>query len=74
MIQLVVDLVIGGGFLAVVYRVYLAISAGKEKLVEIKNDVKVSQDEAKDAKDRKAADKAGDDFNRAVDKFNSDQS
>jgi len=70
MIQILTDVVIGGGFLAVVYRLYLAIAAGKEKLVEIKNDTIVQQDEVTDAKQETkiATDEAN--FNAAVDKFN----
>jgi hypothetical protein len=72
MIQILTDIVIGGGFLAVVYRLYLAIAAGKEKLVEIKNDTIVQQDEVTDAKQETkiATDQTA--FDNAISKFNSD--
>jgi hypothetical protein len=70
MIQIVTSLVIGGGFLAVVYRLYLALAAGKEKLIEIKNDAKIQKDEVTDASDEDKVKADADNFKSAVDNFN----
>ncbi len=72
MTMIILKILMAGGILATVYRIYLAIVQGHEKAVLTKDDAKVQQDLEKDNQDAKTVQSTTEDLNSAIDKFNSD--
>lgn len=72
MTLLVIKILMAGGIIATIYRIYIAIVQDHQTSVLNKADKKVQQDlekDEQDAKDVQAADKA---LNDAINKFNDD--
>jgi hypothetical protein len=70
MTELIASLVIGSGVCAMIYRLYLMITEGREKELETKQSVVVEQDKQKVEEDVKETKQSDDDFESAVDNFN----
>lgn len=72
MTLLVIKLLLAGGIVATVYRIYVAIIQDHQNNVLNKAEQKVQQDLEKDAQDAKDIQTADEALNSAIDKFNRD--
>ncbi len=69
MTLLILKILIGGGILATIYRIYLAVVQGHMNSVLDKADAKVKQDMEKDDQDAKDVKSADQKLNDAINKF-----
>jgi hypothetical protein len=69
---ILIKILMAGGVLATIYRIYLAIVQGHEKAVLSKDDTKVQQDLGKDSQDAKTVQASDKNLAAAINKFDSD--